>query len=445
MGHIVVVGEALLDVDLVGVTHRLCPDAPVPVIDDITEHARPGGAALAAAMIARLGHQVSLLTPLGADAGAEAIGTMLAGQVDVTALPHEGETPSKRRIRVGEQAVARLDAGGRAAPWQEVSPQVLDRLAGSDAVLVADYGRGLTRDALVRTLLADVAARTPLVWDPHPAGGEPVAGCRVMTPNEAELLAGSADLHAIARRAEALTATLRVGAVAVTLGRRGALLSYGRSAPQFFATTPVNGDSCGAGDCFAAMLTASIAEGSLLPVGVQRAVAAATSHVEHGGAAAFGTRTPARLAHDAVRVAAQAHAEGRTVVAAGGCFDLLHAGHVTMLQAAAQLGDRLIVCLNSDDSVRRIKGPERPLTPAADRKRILESLQCVDAVEIFTEDTPHEALRRLRPDVWVKGGDYAGSELPEQAILAEWGGQSLILPYLAGRSTTGLVDAMSAH
>jgi D-beta-D-heptose 7-phosphate kinase / D-beta-D-heptose 1-phosphate adenosyltransferase len=130
---------------------------------------------------------------------------------------------------------------------------------------------------------------------------------------------------------------------------------------------------------------------------------------------------------------------GGTIVATGGCFDVLHAGHVATLRAARALGDCLVVCPNSDASVRRAKGPQRPVNSAADRAAVLSALECVDAVEIFDEDTPEEVLRRLRPDVWVKGGDYTIDELPEASVVAGWGGRTLVLPYLPGRSTTGIL------
>jgi D-beta-D-heptose 7-phosphate kinase / D-beta-D-heptose 1-phosphate adenosyltransferase len=133
-------------------------------------------------------------------------------------------------------------------------------------------------------------------------------------------------------------------------------------------------------------------------------------------------------------------AAGGTVVATGGCFDLLHAGHVATLEAARRLGDCLVVCLNSDASVRRLKGEGRPLVPERDRVRVLEALGAVDAVIVFGEDTPLAVLDALRPDVWVKGGDYATSALPETELLAGWGGQVVVVPYLAGRSTTRLVE-----
>ncbi|MFL6251255.1 MAG: PfkB family carbohydrate kinase [Actinomycetes bacterium] len=141
----------------------------------------------------------------------------------------------------------------------------------------------------------------------------------------------------------------------------------------------------------------------------------------------------------ALSLIAAVRAMGGTVVATGGCFDLLHAGHVATLRSARALGDCLVVCLNSDDSVRRLKGPERPLVPQADRVAVLEALGCVDVVVPFDERTPEAVLQRLRPDVFAKGGDYALADLPEAALLSSWGGQAVVLPYLEGRSTTQLM------
>jgi rfaE bifunctional protein nucleotidyltransferase chain/domain len=132
--------------------------------------------------------------------------------------------------------------------------------------------------------------------------------------------------------------------------------------------------------------------------------------------------------------------QGGTVVATGGCFDLVHAGHVETLEAARSLGDCLVVCLNSDASVRRLKGPSRPLVDQADRRRVLSSLSCVDAVVVFDEDSPDRILAELKPDIWVKGGDYSAEQLPEREVLAQWGGQAVTVPYLTGRSTTQLVE-----
>jgi rfaE bifunctional protein nucleotidyltransferase chain/domain len=173
--------------------------------------------------------------------------------------------------------------------------------------------------------------------------------------------------------------------------------------------------------------------------------------VAAGGAGAADLRGPAEpppapgAAPDAAAVVARARAAGGTVVATGGCFDLLHAGHVQVLQAARGLGDCLVVLLNSDASVRRLKGPDRPLQPEGDRAAVLRALACVDAVQVFDEDTPVAALERLRPDLWAKGGDYAATELPETAVLREWGGEVVILPFLSGRSTTRLIREAAAR
>jgi rfaE bifunctional protein nucleotidyltransferase chain/domain len=142
---------------------------------------------------------------------------------------------------------------------------------------------------------------------------------------------------------------------------------------------------------------------------------------------------------DGRAVVAAIRARGGTVVATGGCFDLLHAGHVEVLRAARSLGDCLVVCLNSDDSVRRLKGPDRPIVTAADRAAVLRGLDSVDAVVVFDEDTPTRLLAELRPDIFAKGGDYAVADLPEAGVVAAWGGQAVVLPYLTGRSTSTLI------
>jgi rfaE bifunctional protein nucleotidyltransferase chain/domain len=139
-------------------------------------------------------------------------------------------------------------------------------------------------------------------------------------------------------------------------------------------------------------------------------------------------------------VSQRVRASGGTLVATGGCFDLLHAGHVRTLEAARRLGDALIVCLNSDASVRRLKGDGRPVVGEQERASILAALSCVDAVLVFDEDTPAQALTRLRPHLWAKGGDYDGAALPEQAVLRDWGGRVVILPYVEGHSTTRLIE-----
>ena len=221
----------------------------------------------------------------------------------------------------------------------------------------------------------------------------------------------------------------------MTLGPHGTLLTQGSPAPLIIPARPVHvADTCGAGDMFAAAAANALSHGALPSEAVVTATRTASDFLAAGGVGSLGsagrprpaphpqTRTYPRMqAHrrrggrDPVALAGRVHAAGGTVVAACGCFDVLHAGHVSLLQAARSLGDCLIVCLNSDESVRRLKGEARPLNLAADRVSVLSALHCVDAVLVFGEDTPGAALQRLRPDVWVKGGDYEGQVLPEAA------------------------------
>ncbi|KMS68147.1 D-beta-D-heptose 1-phosphate adenosyltransferase [Streptomyces leeuwenhoekii] len=442
---LLVVGDALLDRDLSGSADRLAPDAPVPVVAECAERVRPGGAALAAYLAARDGREVTLVAGMGDDAASRELRELLEPWLTLIPLPLTEPLSEKTRVLAQDRPVVRLDRGG--GHVGDATDAARAAVRDAPAVLVSDYGRGAA-DAL-RDVLAE---RPPLVWDPHPRGGPPVPGTRLVTPAEKEAHGFAppdgdppGTLRAAARNAAALVRAWRAAAVAVTLGSRGALLSYGEHPLLVPAPAAHHGDSCGAGDRFAATAAGLLADGALVGEAVEGAVAAASAFVAAGGAGAVPrpdarpTPTPPPDADDPHALAARVRAQHGTVVAAGGCFDLLHAGHVGLLQAARRLGDCLVVCVNSDASVRRRKGEGRPVNPLADRIRVLRALACVDAVAVFDEDTPERLLADLRPDVWVKGGDYAGAELPEAALLQEWGGQAVLLPYLDGRSSTALM------
>ncbi|HEV8153610.1 MAG TPA: PfkB family carbohydrate kinase, partial [Solirubrobacteraceae bacterium] len=393
-------------------------------------------------------------TALADDAGGARLSELLtAAGVEVYALPVPGATAEKVRLRAQGQVLLRLDRGGTAPPPGDVPAAALAVLRDASAILVSDYGRGVARHPQLREAIEH--AKAPVVWDPHPNGPPPVSGVRLVTPNEAEArrLAGDAGggstLTAAQRAGHLLRRRWRAGAVAVTAGAGGAILCHAGPTPLVVpAPSTADGDTCGAGDRFAVSAALALASGALVSEAVQEAVAAATAYVTGGGVGA--ALAPAQAtpgAKDAGRVLAEVRARGGTIVATGGCFDLLHIGHVATLQAARKLGDCLIVCLNSDASVRALKGPDRPLTPQADRSRVLAALDCVDAVVIFDEPTPEAALSWLRPDIWVKGGDYAdgGPDLPEAELVRRWGGQTVIVPYVDGRSTTRTIAAARGH
>jgi D-beta-D-heptose 7-phosphate kinase / D-beta-D-heptose 1-phosphate adenosyltransferase len=453
--HVVVVGDALLDRDLSGSVDRLCPEAPVPVIDGLVGRSRAGGAALAAALAARDGRTVTLVTGLGRDVPGRELAELLerAG-VELVDLGLAGRTPQKVRVLSEGRLLLRLDDEDRVPGRVGVlSADGSAALEAADAILVADYGRGVSEQAAVRAALASAAGRTALVWDPHPRGSEPVPGVRLATPNAAEARGLVADVggdgvEPETRRARALLTRWGASAVALTLGRRGALLVESRGSPLLVPAEPVvGGDPCGAGDRFASAAAGLLADGALAGEAVEGAVRAASAFVAAGGAGAlaFDSAPQPGAGPSAEDVIAQTRARGGTIVATGGCFDLLHAGHVTMLEAARGLGDCLVVCLNSDESVRRLKGSDRPLVPEDDRAAVLAALAAVDAVVLFDEDTPEAVLERLRPDVWVKGGDYSLDDLPEASVLERWGGQAVILPYVAGRSTTRLIEEVQGR
>lgn len=460
---VVVVGDALLDTDIQGDSRRLCPDAPAPVVDDPQARSRPGGAGLAAVLAAAGGRPVTLVTALADDDRGRQLADLLArAGVKVVAGQLDGSTPAKVRIRAQGQSLARLDYGGDATVG--ALPEAAQAaIAGAGTVLISDYGRGMAAHPTVRAALPVGS----VVWDPHPLGPEPVAGARLVTPNAAEAdqflprPAGATGLAARVRQASALAERWQAAGVAVTVGAHGAVLVAGGApltvpAPQ----APAGADRCGGGDRFAASVTVALADGAVLSEAVTRAVEDASAFIAAGGPASLaldrdgsspdfdeaadsGQGQPVAgddRGTDADRAAAATRSHGGTVVATGGCFDLLHAGHLRMLESARALGDCLIVCLNADSSVAALKGPGRPLMSVADRAALLGSLECVDAVVVFEERTPETVLSRLRPDVWVKGGDYDPSQLPEAGLVGSWGGQAVVVPYLPGRSTSTLIE-----
>jgi D-beta-D-heptose 7-phosphate kinase/D-beta-D-heptose 1-phosphate adenosyltransferase len=450
--RLLVVGDAMLDRDVLGAVERVAPDAPVPVVEVERTRERPGGAGLAARLLAGRGGAVTLASCSGSDPAGERLCELLAEAcVASLALAAMPATRVLTRIRAGGQSVARLDDRAPALdPCAHVDAPALEAaVAAADAVLVADYGSGIAAHPAVREVLARWAPRRPVVWDPHPRGAEPVPGVTAATPNRREALhfAGPAAGGDLDTAAGLLRERWQARAVVATDGAAGAVTVLAGSPPL---VTPAphasTGDSCGAGDRFAGTLALALARGAVITEAVGEAVLDVAGWLDSGGVGALDEPSaqqppePSGETGSVEHVLARTRAAGGRVVATGGCFDVLHAGHVSCLEAARRLGDCLVVLLNSDASVTRLKGPGRPVHTQEDRARVLLGLGCVDAVVVFDEDSPHAALERLRPDVWAKGGDYNADTLPEASLVRSWGGRVVLLPYLPGRSTTRIIE-----
>jgi rfaE bifunctional protein kinase chain/domain/rfaE bifunctional protein nucleotidyltransferase chain/domain len=464
--RVVVVGDALLDVDVEGTVDRLCPDAPAPVLAVAEEHARPGGAGLAAALVAGRGVAVRLVTALEADEAGDRLRGLLDGALTLVAGPAVGGTVVKCRWRSGGRSLLRTDRGaGRPAPGfgAAVAGALDDALAGAGAVLVSDYGRGVAADPVVRAAVARaVARRVPVVWDPHPRGPAPVPGVAVVTPNLAEARgaagadaavgsgAGSGVAAALTLAAD-LVPRWDVRAVAVTLGARGAVVRHRHGACAAAPAPAVPGpDPCGAGDHFAGGVAVRLAVGATVDEAVADAVVGAAGFVARGGGGAVrrvgdawcqppAAAPPRRAAPvtdlDAARaLVARVRAAGGTVVATGGVFDPLHRGHADSVAAARALGDCLLVLVNSDASARRRSGA--PVSPLADRVAAVAALDGVDGVVSFDADDPRAVLDALRPDLWAKGGDHDPADLPETPLVRSWGGEVVAVPYRGARDGT---------
>jgi D-beta-D-heptose 7-phosphate kinase / D-beta-D-heptose 1-phosphate adenosyltransferase len=439
---IAVVGDLLVDRDVIGHVGRVASDAPVPIVERPTERMRPGGAGLAASLAAAGADVVLLTAASDADTDRIAVERLREMGVTVHAARRVAPVPQKIRVRTADHVMLRVDRGARSSSTGAFPTAGIEALDRRDAILVSDYGGEVART--IDHALLRPRARRPLVWDPHPVGAEPVAGA-VVTPNldEAVAWAGTAaerDTVATAMTAAAALADRwHPAAQCITLGRDGALVVEDdhRSLVHGAGLGAIT-DACGAGDRFAATLTLGLAAGLRVIDATEIAVEDATAFVRDGDdgwtrSAGWPGASDAEDVH------------GRpTVVATSGCFDLLHAGHIRMLTRARALGDRLVVFLNDDGSVRRTKGAGRPLVPVAERAELLRALTAVDEVHVFGEDTPVRALREVRPDVFVKGGDYRDVDIPETHAMETWGGRVVILPYEAGRSTTELINRSHA-
>jgi len=468
--RVLVIGDALLDAWLTGRPSRLCREGPVAVVDlDGTRYAC-GGASNTAVNVAALGGNATLVCAVGADEAGDRVRARLAAAGAagrVVAVPGR-HTATKRRLLADGQVVARMDEGDR-DPLPDRYAHRLVALAdaaladGCAAVVVCDYDAGtLTRP--VRQWLARVRRRLPLlVVDAHDLRPWAQLAPDLVTPNFAEAAelvpAGpptdpAARADWVARHAAELAAAARAATVAVTLDADGAVLVEHGAATVRTRTRPAPPAwTTGAGDSYVAAFTLALAAGATPAEAGEVAQRAAEIAVSGTGtavcpaaelAAATGGSTAVVDAPTLARLVAGYRARGRRIVFTNGCFDVLHRGHVGYLAEASRLGDVLIVAVNSDESVRRLKGPDRPVIPVEDRVAVLAALERVDHVVVFAEDNPRALLELVRPDVYGKGGDYPPELIPEAPLVRRLGGEVRALEYLPDRSTSKIIERIRA-
>lgn len=465
--RILVIGDAMLDSYLIGTTNRLCREAPVPVVALTERQDVPGGGANTAANIASLGGAVTFLSIIGDDEeGLRLRGALEACGIETGAVGiEEGRrTLAKHRVVASSQVLVRFDQGdtGPMSPRAEraVIGHLISQYARSDAVIVSDYAYGVLTPRVIETL-ATLQARTPrpLIVDAKDFRLYRSVGVTAIKPNYEEAQAllgvpsvcGGARATQIEAHGERLLDLTGARIAAVTLDSDGTLVIERDCSPHSIPARPsVHAKAIGAGDTFVGALALALAVGGDACTATEIAAAAAAVAVEREGTtactlAALRERVAAPSKHagdlDALvaRVARMREA-GKRVVFTNGCFDILHRGHVTLLAAARALGDALIIGVNSDEGVARLKGPHRPINSLDDRLAVLAALGSVDYVIPFAEETPERLIRALRPDVFVKGGDYTRQTLPEAPLVESLGGTVRILPFTPDRSTTRVIE-----
>jgi D-beta-D-heptose 7-phosphate kinase / D-beta-D-heptose 1-phosphate adenosyltransferase len=456
---VLVAGDVMLDRYWFGPASRISPEAPVPVvrIDEIEE--RPGGAGNVAVNLAALGVSTRLVAVTGDDEAAAGLERLLrAAGVETRLVARTGApTITKLRILSRNQQLIRLDFERAldAGAAQLLAAQFVGLLEGSGAVVLSDYGKGALAE--VRGLIETCrAAGVPVLVDPKGNDFGRYRGATVITPNQAEFEAvvGSCrDEEEFAARGERLRSELGLAHLLVTRSEKGMTLVSAEGPTHLPAEAREVYDVTGAGDTVIAVTAAGLA------LGLPMATAAGLANLAAGivvGKLGVASVTPGELSHalhlrgkggrgmvseaELLALVAEARRRDERVVMTNGCFDILHAGHVAYLEEAKTLGDRLIVAVNDDDSVRRLKGAARPVNPLEDRLAVLAGLAAVDWVVPFSEDTPERIIRSVVPDVLVKGGDYRPEQVAGGDCVIRAGGEVRILPFRSGRSTSGMIE-----
>jgi D-beta-D-heptose 7-phosphate kinase/D-beta-D-heptose 1-phosphate adenosyltransferase len=465
---VLVFGDIICDVYLYGTVSRISQEAPVPIFECGERRAVLGGAANVAANLQAFGCDVYLVGVVGADPAAQEIRMLLDKQgIAATGLVEDPLRPTTEKTRlVAPQQVLRLDRETRqpidTAIWRTVVELACELLPHVDGVICSDYHKGVCRSEVLEPVFARARGLgRPVVVDPKARDFMHYRGARVLTPNrlEAERASGrvlrdEAEVEAAGRW---LCEQSQAEAVLVTRGPEGMSLISSTEAPLHIRSNAREVfDSTGAGDTVIATFTMAMLSGLDLAEAAMLANTAAGLVVGKMGTAVV---APAELRaacalestpelrkvltrEELIRAVRQHRQAGERIVFTNGCFDLLHVGHMRYLQQARALGDRLVLGLNDDASVRRLKGDKRPLIPHAERASVLAALACVDYVTIFSEDTPLELIACLRPDVLVKGGDYTPETVVGRDEVEAYGGEVALVPFVEGISTTHIIDSV---
>ncbi|MGM3160925.1 bifunctional D-glycero-beta-D-manno-heptose-7-phosphate kinase/D-glycero-beta-D-manno-heptose 1-phosphate adenylyltransferase HldE [Dickeya undicola] len=462
---VLVVGDVMLDRYWYGPTSRISPEAPVPVVKVDTIEERPGGAANVAMNIAALGAGSRLVGLTGIDDAARALSAKLNEvnvKCDFVSVPTH-PTITKLRVLSRNQQLIRLDfeEGFDSVDPQPMIERIQQALPKIGALVLSDYAKGalVHVQSMIQTARA---AGVPVLIDPKGTDFNRYRGATLLTPNlsEFEAVAGRCkDENDLVERGEKLLAELDLSALLVTRSEQGMTLLQPGKAPLHLPTQAQEVyDVTGAGDTVIGVLAAALAAGKPLEEACFLANAAAGVVVGKLGTSTvtpielenairgradtgFGVMTESQL-KDAVALARQ---RGETVVMTNGCFDILHAGHVSYLANARRLGDRLIVAVNSDDSTKRLKGPSRPVNPLTQRMIVLGALEAVDWVVPFEEDTPQRLISEVLPDILVKGGDYKPEDIAGSKEVWANGGEVRVLNFEDGCSTTNIINTIKAR
>ena len=459
-GNVTVIGDVMLDRFWSGGSRRISPEAPVPVVNVMSQEDRAGGAGNVAVNLAHLGIDVSLVGLCGQDDHARALRACVeATGVRWNVMPCGGETIVKLRVLSRNQQLLRMDFESPLASYGNdlFVGYARQHLADADLVVFSDYAKG-SLSMVDRLLEVCREMGKPTLVDPKGLDFKRYRGATVLTPNLAELeaIVGPCnDETALLEKTETLRVSLDVQAILVTRSEAGMTLIQAGSPPQHLAASAREVyDVTGAGDTVIAVMAGCLSAGLPLSESARFANQAAGIVVAKLGTASV---TPAELRaiptseprlsnktgvmseSDLLVEIEQAKLTGQRVVMTNGCFDILHPGHVSYLQQASAQGDLLVVAVNDDDSVRRLKGPSRPVNPTADRMAILAALACVEFVVPFSEDTPARLIEAVAPDVLVKGGDYKVEEIAGHESVLARGGRVITLGCVEGHSTSGLL------